>query len=391
MNKKLSISQIHWGFPPTIGGVETHLALMLPKMVEHGHKVSLLTGAFEGEPDSSDYKGVTVERNILMDLNWLYKRGPGSLEKKTRDLFVNFIDRHKPDIIHAHNMHYFRRVHTLTLADEAKKRGIPIVLTAHNVWDDALFLELTRDVGWDHIIAVSHYIGRELIGIGCDPEKVTAIHHGIDTKIFKPDLDTSLMYERYPKLKGRKVIFHPARMGLGKGCDLSIKALNIIKKEIPDVLLMMAGSKNIIDWGDNQASDIAYFVDLVNHFEMQDNVIIDSYKLEDMPPLYNIADIAIYPSTAQEPFGMTMLEAMACKKPMIVTNAGGMPEIIKEGENGHVIPIKDFEALAEKIIYLLKNPEIAKKEGETGYKMVQSKFTESHITEATLKIYEKVL
>lgn len=389
--KKLSVAQIHWGFPPTIGGVETHLALMLPCMVRMGHEVSLLTGAVEGMPIEDDYKGVKISRNVLMDLNWLYRRGVGSLEKEVRGMLGNFIEGAKPDIIHAHNMHYFRRVHTLTLADEARRRGIPLILTAHNVWDDALFLELTRDVDWGHIIAVSNYIRSELIGIGCRPDHVTTVHHGIDTDSFKPGIDPAKIYKKYPKLNGKRVVFHPARIGLAKGCDLSIKALNIVRQEVPNTLLMMAGFKNIIDWGDNQTSDVAYFIDLVNHFNLQDNVIIDSYPLEDMPYIYNLCDIVVYPSTAQEPFGMTMLEAMACKKPMIVTSAGGMPEIVKDGVNGFVIPIKDFGRLALRITELLSNPELGVRFGEKGFDMVRERYTAEHVTKATFAIYQRLL
>ncbi|MFH1654344.1 MAG: glycosyltransferase family 4 protein [Pseudomonadota bacterium] len=389
--KKLSIAQIHWGFPPTIGGVETHLALLLPTMVKRGHKVSLLTNTNEGCPEYSKFKGVEVYRNILMDLNWLQKRGIGGIEKEVKKLIHGYIDDTKPDVLHAHNMHYFIKTHARILEDISIKKGIPLVLTAHNVWDDVLYLELTRDIKWDHIIAVSNYIRREIIGIGWPAEKITTLHHGIDTKKFKPGLDLTHVYKKYPKLKRKRVIFHPARLGLGKGCDLSIKALWIIKKEFPNTVLMMAGSKNIIDWGNTQASDIAYFVDLVNHFGLHKDVIIDSYALDEMPALYNACDVAVYPSTAQEPFGMTMLEAMACKKPMIVTNTGGMPEIIQNNVNGFVVPVKDFNALADRIMTLFSHPDMIDKFGETGFKMVQEKYTENHITDNTLEIYKKLL
>jgi len=90
-------------------------------------------------------------------------------------------------------------------------------------------------------------------------------------------------------------------------------------------MLVLAGSKNIIDWGDTQQKDIAYLVDLIKHFNMEDNVLIDMYTLDEVKELYEISDICLYPSSAPEPFGLTMLEAMSMAKPMIVTNMGGMP------------------------------------------------------------------
>lgn len=389
--KKLSIAHVHWGFPPTIGGVETHLALMLPKMVERGHQVSLLTCAHEGLPNEDDYYGVKICRDIVMDLNWLYSRGKNILESEILRCFNDFLEKAQPDIVHAHNMHYFLRRHTLTLEEQVRKRNIPLILTAHNVWDDTVFLELTCRVQWDLIIAVSHYIRSELLAIGCNPLKTVTIHHGIDTKKFKPGLDTKPIYDRLPQLKDRKVVIHPARMGYGKGSDQCIKAFNVVKKQIPEAVLVMGGSKNIIDWGGTQASDVAYIRDLINHFSLQDNVVIDFFTLPEMPALYNIADVVLYPSNAWEPFGMTMLESMACKKPIIVTRTGGMPEIIHDGVNGFVIPVRDYEKLAMLTIQLLKNPERCKQLGEAGYSMIQEMYTENHVTDNTLALYDKFI
>ena len=163
-------------------------------------------------------------------------------------------------------MHYFSKSHITILEAYCRKKGIPLILTAHNVWDDLLFLELTRSIKWSHIIAVSHFIKKEIMGAGIDDRNITVIHHGIDTKIYHPRVKTDGILKRFPELKNRRIIFHPARMGLAKGCDVSIKALNIIKDKFPDAMLVLAGTKNIIDWGAHQQKDIAYMLDLVRIF-----------------------------------------------------------------------------------------------------------------------------
>lgn len=347
--KKLNIVHLHWGFPPVIGGVETHLTILLPQMVKLGHAVSLLTCSVQGVKGDYEYEGVRIVRTPLMDLNWLYKRGLRGLEQEINEVFSSFFKETQPDIVHAHNMHYFSPVHTHTLEQLCKKRKIPFVLTAHNVWDDLLFMDLTQKVDWAHIIAVSHFIKKEIIGIGIDDTKITVIHHGIDQERFKPDIDTAQILKKYPQLAGRRIIFHPARIGLAKGCDTSIKAMNIVHQMDAEVFLVLAGSKNIVDWGETQQKDIAFLVGLVKHFNMEDNVLIDTYTLDEIRQLYQLSKVCIYPSSAPEPFGLTMLEAMAMAKPMIITNMGGMPEVIKDGINGFVIPVKDFEALGAKI------------------------------------------
>lgn len=389
--KKLSIAHVHWGFPPIIGGVETHLVAMLPTFIKMRHKSSLLTGSADGYLDKYEFEGVKIIRNTLMDLNWLFKRGLAGLDEEISKLFNSYIEETKPDILHAHNMHYFSKPHARALASAAKKKGIPLVLTAHNVWEENLFLDLTRDIPWDYIISVSHYIKREILGVGVNPRICSVIHHGIDHKKFHPNASTKDTYNKYPQLKGRRIIFHPARMGIAKGCDVSIKAFNIIHRRFPESMLVLAGTKNTIDWGAIQQKDIAYFLRLIKFFGLEKDVLVDAYMLEQMPGLYAASDIVIYPSTAMEPFGLTMLEAMSTAKPMIVTAAGGMPEIIQDGINGYVVPIKDFESLAGRVCRLLAEDRICEDFGSTGRQMVEHQFTKEIMAEHHIEAYEKLL
>src|SRR3989338_3813610 len=182
--EKLSITHFHWGFPPIIGGVETHLTILLPQLVKLGHKVNLLTCSVEGLTGRYNYEGVGIVRTPLMDLNWLYKRGLNGLEEEVKDIFSSFLNETKPDIVHVHNMHYFSKMHIETLRDLCREKNIPLILTAHNVWDDILYLELAHDIEWSHIIAVSHFIKKEMIGIGIDDRDITVVHHGVDQDKF---------------------------------------------------------------------------------------------------------------------------------------------------------------------------------------------------------------
>jgi glycosyltransferase involved in cell wall biosynthesis len=389
--KKLKIAQMHWGFPPIIGGVETHLTMLLPELIKKGHRVGLLTGHVEGVKKRDVYKGVDVYRTPLLDLNWLVKRGLDALEEEIIKEYKSFIDQVRPDIFHVHNMHYFSKIHIMILEELSSEKGIPLVLTAHNVWDDIVFLKLTREIRWSHIISVSHYIKKELMGAGLDDTKITVIHHGIDTNIFRPDVKPVNMLKKFPHFKGRRIVFHPARMGMAKGCDVSIKAINLVKKRFPDVLLVMAGNKNIIDWGLTQEKDIAYFVELVKTFNLQEHIFIDFFSLKEMPELYRLSEVCIYPSSAAEPFGLTMLESLSSERPMIVTNMGGMPEIIMDDVTGYVIKVKDYETLAHRIQLLLEEPNTRIRLGHTGRQTVLNHYTKEIMTKSNLDVYTQVL
>ncbi|MEE9614332.1 MAG: glycosyltransferase family 4 protein [Thermodesulfobacteriota bacterium] len=387
----MNIAQIHWGFPPIIGGVETHLTILLPEFVKRGHKVGLLTGSVEGEKEEDDFKGVAVYRTPLLDLNWLVKRGLEGLEEEIAKTFNDFFDKVGPDIVHVHNMHYFSEAHAKILEETTSQRGIPLVLTAHNVWDDILFLKLTRGIKWSHIIAVSHYIKKELMGAGCEERNVTVVHHGIDTEFFSPDVKPTNILKKFPELEGRKIVFHPARMGMAKGCDVSIKAIRMVKEWFPDVLLVMAGTKNIIDWALTQEKEVGYFVDLVKIFDLKEHVFINAYSLQEMPELYSLAQICVYPSSVPEPFGLTMLESLSTGKPMIVTRTGGMPEIIQEDINGYLIGIKDFEALASRIGSLFTDDKTRERLGNTGRQTVRTHYTKKIMAKCHLDVYDRIL
>lgn len=387
----MRIAMFHWGFPPIIGGVETHLTMLCPELVRKGHKVLLLTSTIEEmEGIEDNYEGTYIKRTPLMDLNWLYKRGLEDIEDKVEEVFADFIEKSRPDIIHAHNMHYFSQAHAKILEKLARKKGAPLVLTAHNVWDNILFLNLTLDISWDAVIAVSEFIAKELISIGVSKRKITVVYHGIDTKKFSPGNPKSI-FKEYPILKNKRVFFHPARTGLAKGSDISIKALRIIKKTIPNVILILAGTKHIIDWGASQQKDLAYIVQLVRRFGLEKNTFMDVFTREEMPELYQASEFAIYPSSVGEPFGLTMLEAMACARPMIVTNCGGMPEVVKDGVNGFVVKARDYKALADRCITLFQDEALKNSLAQTGREIVEQKYTKEIMAENTLAVYRKLL
>jgi len=381
---------MHWGFPPIIGGVETHLTILMPELAKKGHSVSLLTGSAQNSPDEEEYRHVKIFRTPIMDLNWLGKRGLVGIEDEFEKVCKDFIDRVKPDIIHTHNMNYFSKPHAVVLNSLSQEKGIPLILTAHNAWDNALFLELTANINWSHIIAVSHYVKLEIMGIGYDDKKVTVVHHGIDTSKFYSHSNEKVI-NKYPQLKGKRVVFHPARMGLAKGCDVSVKAMKYVKEVIPDAILVLAGTENIIDWDTSQQKDIAYILYLIDVFGLKESTLINVYTLEEMRSLYALSDVCIYPSSNSEPFGLTMLESLASAKPIIVTNSGGMPEVIRDGVNGFVVNVRDYEALGSRITQILLNDRLRERLGYTGKEIVENGFTKEIMTRNTLKVYERVL
>jgi len=389
--KGLRIAQLHWAFPPTIGGVETHLTILLPELVKNGHKVYLLTGSHRNLPEKFEYHGVKIQRTPYMSLDYLLLHDAELLEKEIKKTLEDFIDQVNPHIIHAHNLHYFTSVHATLLASLSQKKGIPIILTSHNAWNDILFLRLSRDIPWDHIIAVSHYIKREMLGVGCDENKVTVIHHGIDMNFFQPGINPEPIFQRFPHLRNKRLVFHPARLGLAKGSDVVVKAFRLVKERFRDAVLVLAGSSNIVDWEQTQRRDISYILDLIKYFGLKRNVLIDVFGIEEMPVMYAACQVVVYPSIASEPFGLTLLEAIAMSRPMIVSNMGGMPEVIRDGICGYVVPVNDHESLGARILTLFSDDRLRLRIGNTGRTVAVDHFSKELMTKNHENVYRMIL
>jgi len=142
---------------------------------KRGHRVTIVT-YYNGR----DIAGLPIERTLPIPWRQHYEVG-SSRHKIAFDVLLALKSltvglRLRPDVIHAHNMHYFSEIHARSLERLAKARRIPLILTAHNTWDDILFLELTHKIDWNHIIAVSHFIKREII-------KYALIFHNHSIKI----------------------------------------------------------------------------------------------------------------------------------------------------------------------------------------------------------------
>ncbi len=388
----MKVAMLHWAFPPIIGGVESHLAMLGPELVRFGCRVSLLTGSVNGAEKESTWRGMKIYRSDLFDLNSL---NPALLRQKNKEIFDEidrFIKEEKPDVIHAHNMHYFSPEHADALFAVKDSQGIPLVLTAHNVWADDLWEAFNfRASYWDAVIAVSRYIKKELIKSGYDGEKITVIHHGIDLELFRPDGDYAEVKEAFGRFLNRRVIFHPARMSLAKGSHVSVQALAYIKERFPDALLVMAGTEKTVDWGSYQSKEVAQIKDLIAELGLRDHVYIEFFPWEKMPLVYRGAEVCIYPSCFEEPFGLVMLESMATARPIVVSRAGGMPEVVKDRVNGFIVPMNDPRMLAERCCQLLAEPVLARQMGQSGRKMAQKYFTKELMAARTLHVYGDVL
>ena len=113
--------------------------------------------------------------------------------------------------------------------------------------------------------------------------------------------------------------------------------------------------------------------------------------VQDVPERVTRLDILVHASTTGEPFGQVIIEGMAASKPVVATNGGGVPEIVQDGVTGILVPMKDVEAMANAISFLLEHPETAARMGQLGRERVMGKFTIQRTCRLLEDIYRQIV
>ena len=107
----------------------------------------------------------------------------------------------------------------------------------------------------------------------------------------------------------------------------------------------------------------------------------------DIPGLLCSFDLVVLPSSEREGLGLSLIEAMAAGKPVIGTSVGGIPEVIKDGQNGFLVPPKDSKALSKAILTILQDPVRASQMGKIGRQIAEEKFSEKHLLREISGLY----
>jgi glycosyltransferase involved in cell wall biosynthesis len=222
------------------------------------------------------------------------------------------------------------------------------------------------------IIAISSYIKRLLLEQGFPSNSIIVVNYGVDTDLFKP-----LNVEK-PKIF---TILYVGQIVFHKGIHNVIIALAKILKKDKNVQLLIAG--------DGDKMYLSYLRRLIKLLGLTNNVLfLGKIPYTDLPNIYNEAHVFVYPSIYPEPQGMAILEAMACGVPVIASNIGGIPDMIKNNENGLLVKANDPTALVEAITRLKESPEMATNIKERGLKVIWEKFTWRSIAQVVLSEYE---
>jgi len=297
---------------------------------------------------------------------------------------IQIVKGRKIDIIQA-NL-FYSALFSLIAAKICKK---PFLWTLHildNVFKYKNLIKLLVKLSDKTITICNNYITvakKE----GLDVSKFQTIYDGIlaDTS-FSEDMQKVKEIKINEKWIEKPIVAMIARIDLKQKRQQDfIESVVIVLKKFPKAyFLIVGGTSN--PYEEKQKRELE---NLIKENGLSDKVILTGF-LPDLKNLLLNIEIFVLPSL-KEGVPAAILEAMVAKKPVIATNIGGIPEVIVDGGTGFLVPPQNPQVLAEKIIYLLKNPQIAKEMGEKGYQRIKSYFTLEKMAREHEKLYDNLL
>jgi glycosyltransferase involved in cell wall biosynthesis len=376
-------------FYPFSGGVEKHMHELSRELVKQGVDVTVVTARIQGTAAYEEIDGVKVHRVPCISLKVPGLYPPPLIISPLFPFYLRRLDRENSfDIIHLQNRFF---VDFDTAAIYAKLKHKPFMMTIHNARPVGISLPITvfgSAYDWligrwpfvlaDRIIAVSEWVKYDIAKYHIDERKIVPVHNGINVSEFRPSEESNV--RRQYGVQGPMLLF-VGRMITQKGIPYLIDAMPAVLEKHPDAKLLLVGRGNALESLKKK----------VKAAGLEHSVLFSGYMTEEMlKEAYGTCDMFVLPSV-WEVLPIAVLEAMSSSKPVVCTSAGGDAELVEDGLNGFVVPMRDPKALAEKINELLDDPVKRARMGTASRKRAEEEFDWKLIAASTKKVYEDVL
>ncbi len=283
----------------------------------------------------------------------------------------------KPDIVHAHDPHGVAMA-ALGLSMSAQLAKPPLVAARRvdfHLRGSSLSRWKYRQV--DCFICASEAIRQMLVGDGVPAASTVTVHEGIDIGRAEAAPPARLHEELWLPHQA-PLVGNVAALVPHKGQRHLIDAAVLAVRQVPDARFVIAGEGELRPALEKQ----------IKEHHLEKHVLLAGFR-PDVLSLHNAFDIFVM-SSVTEGLGTSLLDAMACGKPIVATTAGGIPEVVVDGETGFLVPPRDPEAMARAIVTLLKDAPLRLRMGQAGRLRAQTKFSAERMVQDTLRVYQRV-
>ena len=369
----LKVLMVTPGFYPIKGGTEAMVQGLSMELKRIGVRTDVMTFNMDQKWNPKwkgkieKINGITVFK--IPALNWL------PIEHSPRiTLGVNLIPGRfthllkRYDIIHFHEAEF-----SFPLFSYFIKK--PKILHLHGIDVDYYkryhLVRFILNHAADLYLSITKQMKKELIRLGIPEDKIVYFPNAVDASIFRPG-----------EKKDNTILF-VGRITPDKGLHVLLRSLRYIKKSIHLGIIGPA------DWNLDYYHNMLKSIEAENQNGKHRITYLGRVDQANLIKWYQKASIFVLPSLF-EPFGIVILEALACETPVVATYAGGIPEVVKNSENGILVPVNNPVKLAGAIQYLLDNESLRIKFGQYGRRWVMKNFSIEMIAKKLNRVYRMI-
>jgi glycosyltransferase involved in cell wall biosynthesis len=358
---------LHLDTARTWRGGQSQVLMTVLGLREQGHRAALVA-----HPD-----GVLLQRaSEGLDLIPLAPKSEMDLSAAWR--LSRVLKQLKPDVVHAHDSHAVAMAAS-ALSMAAATPRVPLLMSRRvdfHIRKNALSRWKYKQV--DRFICASNAIREMLVADGVPRERTTVVHDGV--ALGPLDLLPPVsVHETFWLPHHAPVAANAAALVPHKGQRHLVEAAALVVKQIPDARFVIFGEGELRESLERQ----------IKSHNLEKHVLLAGFR-SDVPSLIKTVDLFVM-SSVTEGLGSAVLEAMACRKAVVATNAGGLPEAIVDAETGLLVPPRDDRALADAIVRLLLDSTLRERFGEAGRWRVEEQFSADRMVAGTLQVYEREL
>ena len=293
----------------------------------------------------------------------------------------------QPDLIHSNGF----KMHLLGAM--TRPRGVPLVWHVHDYVQSRPFMAALMKLFRKRCslaIVNSNSVGRDVKAVCGDAFPIQTVYNGVNTKVFSPcgnRLDLDSLAGLSPSQPGTVRVGLLATLARWKGHETFLTALSLLAPELPvrgyiigDALYQTEGSQ----------TSLAELKGIAQRLGISSRVGFTGFVSEPASAMRAL-DIVVHASTQPEPFGLVIVEAMACGRAVIISEAGGALELIETGTNALGHTPGDAAQLAERITQLATDPELRAHLGAAGRATAEHRFNRSRLATELAPIYESLV
>lgn len=292
----------------------------------------------------------------------------------------HIIGQKKIDLVHTN----IRVGHDREGIIAAKLAGVPCVCHIRDLeqlnWFDRKLANMV-----DSFIYISEAVRKRHLQSGVPREKGRVVYNAVDSAAFAGTLDLVRARQSLRLAHDDLAVGIVGRLERWKGQDIFLRAMALVREAVPRAKGVVIGEPVPYDLDYNRLLRA-----LCAELGLSEHVIFSGFR-QDVPAVMSVLDVVVLASTSPEPFGRVLIEAMAAGKPVVATSGGATREIVEHGTHGLLVPPGDAHELAQAIIRVLTDRDMAAAMGKQGRARVRERFNMRQLVDGVQAIYEELL